>query len=42
MLYDMEGVLTGKGLTAEGVNEVLEDWYDDMEEVAKAMEGGAE
>lgn len=42
MLYDMEGVLTGHGLTAEGVNEVLEDWHDDMAELAKAMEGGAE
>jgi len=40
--YDLEGVLTGKGLTAEGVNEVLEDWWDDMEEVAQAMEGGAQ
>ena len=38
--YDITGVLEYRRLREVEVNQVLEDWYDQMNELAEQMEGG--
>ena len=39
--FDITGVLDHRRLREVEVNRILEDWYDQMKEVAEQMEGGA-
>ena len=40
--FDITGVLDRRRLREVEVNQILEDWYDQMQEVAQQMEGGAQ
>ena len=40
--FDITGVLDRRRLREVEVNQILEDWYDQMQELAQQMEGGAQ
>ena len=40
--FDITGVVEARRLREVEVNQVLEEWYDQMQELAAEMEGGAE
>lgn len=40
--FDINGIVTARRLREVEVNMVLEEWYDQMQEVAQQMEGGAQ
>ena len=40
--FDITGVLDHRRLREVEVNQILEEWYDQMQEVAQQMEGGAQ
>ena len=40
--FNMSGIIERRKLREVEVNQILEDWYDQMQELAEQMEGGSQ